>query len=198
MTPQAREVLMTDNYGPIEVADRLQIQDVIFRWCRGIDRLDFSAIRSCFHPDAFDDHIFYRGDIDGLVNCLQERHRSITFSSHAASNILIEFVSPTSAIVETYVRVIQRRAIDPPTEYDSSISEVYCRYVDQFSKVDAKWRISRRTLLTDTAMEYSDREPLHRIPPIQSANRGRRDPTDTLYRQRAEMGLAGSVTLPDS
>ena len=66
-----------DAYSPERVADRLQIQDLIYRWCRSIDRLDFDAMRSVFHPDATDTHGAYDGGVDGLIEWIRERHRTI-------------------------------------------------------------------------------------------------------------------------
>lgn len=178
--------------------DRLDISDVVYRWCRAIDRKDFESIYACFHADAFDDHIFYRGDIDGLVRCLRERHTKISFSMHAVSNVLIEFVNEHCALVESYVKVVQRRPLKTAQDHaskkpsrhvpdDSHVSEVYCRYVDVFERRCAFWKISKRTLIIDTAMEYTDREPLHRLPDEMSVNRGRRDLSDAVFAMRAQL-----------
>ena len=186
---------MADLHAELHIEDRIRIQDVIFRWCRAIDRREFSAIHGYFHEDAFDDHVFYRGDIMGLVKCLKQRHDSITFSMHAVSNILIEFSDPELALVESYVKVTQRRPVETGhcephgSPHDSRISEVYCRYVDRFEKRKGEWKIAHRTLLIDTAVEYSDREPFHRIPEAMSPNRGHRDQSDTVYRERQKLGL---------
>lgn len=165
--------------------DRAIISDVIHYWCRAIDRLDFDAIPSCFHDDARDDHVFYCGDIAGLVECLRDRHRAISFSAHAVSNILIEFESRTRARVESYVKVTQRRPqqIEEEAEFDSHVSEVYCRYLDLFECREGTWAIAHRTLVIDSAMEYFDKEPVHRLPPIGSPNRGRRDRDDAVFKR---------------
>lgn len=168
-----------------ELMDRAAISDVIHRWCRAIDRLDFAAIPRCFHDDAWDDHVFYRGNIPGLVECLRERHRSISFSAHAVSNILIEFDSAARARVESYVKVTQRRPqpASGGAAPDSQVSEVYCRYLDLFECRKDRWAIAHRLLVIDSAMEYGDREPVHRLPPPGSPNRGRRDAGDAVYRR---------------
>ncbi|WP_454691610.1 nuclear transport factor 2 family protein [Achromobacter aloeverae] len=178
---------MTDLNDPrlVELMDRSRIADVIHYWCRAIDRLDFDAISRCFHRDGIDDHVFYRGDIPGLVECLRNRHRDISFSAHAVSNILIEFESRTRACVESYVKVTQRRpqpAMEG-AEADSHVSEVYCRYLDIFECREGTWAIAHRMLVIDSATEYFDREPVHRLPPITSPNRGRRDGADAVYRR---------------
>ncbi len=181
------------------IEDRFEIQDVVFRWCRAIDRLDLDAVAACFHADAHDDHVFYRGDVPGLVECLKARHARISFSMHAVSNVLIEFDRDDAALVESYVQVVQRRPI-PPAEGvvadpaaprpDSNVSEVFCRYLDRFEKRAGAWRIARRTLLIDSAREYDDREPVHRLPDPGTVNRGRRDRGDAVFVERARLGLA--------
>ncbi|MDB5822421.1 MAG: nuclear transport factor 2 family protein [Herminiimonas sp.] len=186
---------MPDFYTAQFIVDRMEIQDVIHRWCRAIDRRDFASIYECFHPNGYDDHIFYRGDIDGLVSCLKERHCTISFSVHALSNVLIEFASSDLAVVESYVKVVQRRPIlagsDSLTPHvdDSNVSEVFCRYLDKFEKRNGRWKIASRTLVIDSAIEFSDKEPLYRIPDMASANRGQRDLTDALYALRKHHGI---------
>jgi hypothetical protein len=32
-----------DDYSPARLADRFMIQDLIYRWCRAVDRLDLRA-----------------------------------------------------------------------------------------------------------------------------------------------------------
>ena len=73
------------------LADRFEIQDVIYRWCRAIDRCDWGAMRPLFHDDAVDDHSLYCGDIDGMIEWLIARHPAITRCQHSVSNMLIEF-----------------------------------------------------------------------------------------------------------
>ena len=34
------------------LADRLEIRDVVYRYCRGIDRREYDLVRSCYHHDA--------------------------------------------------------------------------------------------------------------------------------------------------
>ena len=44
--------------------DKQEIEEVVLRYCRGIDRRDFDLVRSCYHPDARDRH----GSFDGTVD----------------------------------------------------------------------------------------------------------------------------------
>ncbi len=179
--------------------DRLQsrsaIHDVILRWCRAIDRLDLAGIAACFHDDAIDDHVFYRGDIPGLLDCLARRHETIGFSMHSVSNVLIDFIDDDRAVVESYVHVVQRRASSQDTAQGASqVSDVYCRYVDRFERRGGGWRIAHRLLVIDSVRVSVEVEPQHRLPPPDSRNRGRRDPGDAIYRALA--GQATDATLP--
>jgi hypothetical protein len=51
-----------------ELVAREEIRDVLFRYTRGIDRLDLDLVRSCYHADAHDNHGAFRGDVDGFLD----------------------------------------------------------------------------------------------------------------------------------
>ena len=101
-----------DQYSVERIADRMAIQDVMYKWCRAIDRQDFDGMRAVFHPDAIDNHGPYVGGVEGLIEWVRERHKPIPLSSHQISNILIEFAAPDLALVETYIRTLQRYPAD--------------------------------------------------------------------------------------
>ena len=45
-----------------------EIRDVIFRYCRGVDRKDFALVRSAFHDDATLDYSpFFKGDVNQFL-----------------------------------------------------------------------------------------------------------------------------------
>ena len=188
-----------DAYSPERVADRLQIQDLIYRWCRSIDRLDFDAMRSVFHPDATDTHGAYDGGVDGLIEWIRERHRTIPFSMHQVGNVLIEFATPDLAFVETYVRTIQQY---PPTAGAALATLVggerpspphgadfftCSRYADRVERRKGEWRIARRTLIQDWKQVVAVSADAPRIPAQWVS--GRRDQEDFIYRERAAMGI---------
>ncbi|GAA4332997.1 nuclear transport factor 2 family protein [Pigmentiphaga soli] len=188
-----------DPYSPARIADRMAIQDTMYRWCRAVDRLDFDGIRSVFHPDAIDRHGPFEGSVDGLVEWIRERHRAIPFSMHQISNILIEFAGPDLALVETYVRTVQRY----PAEAKAALAQLSggaqgrdglgadlftcSRYVDRFERRDGEWRIARRTLVQDWKQIVD--VPADAPRPREGWLVGRRDRQDPLYLERAELGL---------
>ncbi|MEP6873611.1 MAG: nuclear transport factor 2 family protein [Burkholderiales bacterium] len=191
---------MKDAYSVERMADRMQIQDVMYRWCRAVDRLDFEGIRAVFHPDATDTHGPYDGGVEGLIDWIRERHLAIPFSMHAISNILIEFASADLALVETYVRTIQQY----PPEAKAALAQLAggregaagagvdlftgSRYADRFERRDGEWRIARRTLIHDwkQLVEVSPNAPKT----LDHWVKGTRSRQDFVYRERAAMGIA--------
>lgn len=171
----------------IRADDERAIRRVLLRWCRAIDRLDLPSIRTLFHADAIDDHVFYRGAVDGLVKSLALRHQRISFSCHQLGNILIEFASPTIALVETYVQVTQHATNDNCAVV---VQSSWCRYIDRFEFRDAHWRIAHRLLVIDAAVETPLTSP--KVFAVPAENQGRRDEFDPVFLARAELGFLGT------
>ena len=190
-----------DDYSPGRIADRLQIQDCMYKWCRAVDRLDFSGIRDVFHPGAVDLHGAFNGPVDGLVEWIRERHACIPFSMHAVSNILIEFAGPDLALVETYVRTTQRYPAEARAALDQlaggkagaaggGMDLMTCsRYVDRFERRDdRRWKIAKRTLVADWKQFVPVPADLPQPPASQET--GRRSQDDLVFRERRALGLA--------
>src|SRR5438477_5687004 len=93
-----------------KLVSQFAIRDVLCRYCRGVDRRDWSLVRGAFHPDAYDDHGVYRGNVDGFIDFLAERHAFVTMSMHHIGNVLVEFSGPDRAMAETYCLAFQRYA----------------------------------------------------------------------------------------
>ena len=188
------------DYSPERIADRMQIQDCMYRWCRAVDRLDYEGMRASFHPDAVDKHGAFDGDVNGLVEWIRARHAAIPFSMHAVSNMLIEFAGPDRALVETYVRTTQRypaearQALDQLAggragSGDGAMDLLTCsRYVDRFERRNGEWRIALRTLVADWKqfVEVPSGQPK----PPASQEVGRRNDDDFIYRERRALGIS--------
>lgn len=189
-----------NDYSPERVADRLQIQDCMYKWCRSVDRLDFEGMRDVFHPDAEDQHGAFAGNVEGLIDWIRSRHAGIPFSMHAVSNMLIEFAGADVALVETYVRTTQRypaearAALDQLAggkagEGDGAMDLLTCsRYVDRFERRAGRWKIAHRTLVADWKQFAPVPAGLPKPPASQVV--GRRDADDFVFRARRELGIA--------
>lgn len=190
---------MSDAYSPARLADRAEIQDVMYRWTRAVDRLDYDAIREVFHTDAIDNHGLYTGGVDGLIEWIRGRHRSVAMSMHIVANMLIEFTGPDSAVVETYNLTCQRY----PAEGTAGLAALaggasgkagtatdllaFARYVDRFERRDGRWKIAERTVVFDNTMmsEVPENGPKFGA----DWTVGRRDRQDFVYAERARGGL---------
>lgn len=181
-----------------QLQDRAEIQDLIYKWCRAVDRCDWELARSLFYPDCIDNHGLFRGDRDQLIAWLAERHQRVTQSMHLVGNILIEFVDADKALVETYVVGYQRypdgdratRIAILGEEMGSRSGELDMvlpgRYVDTVERRDGVWRIAART----TVFESISARLVEGGPQIADDwERARRDDQDFICRRRRELGL---------
>jgi hypothetical protein len=166
-----------------EILSRQAITDMLYRWCRGVDRKDWPLVRSVFHSDGYDDHGVYRGNIEGLIAFLEERHQTISQSQHIVTNILIEFAGANLAAVESYVTAFQQLDMDGA----SRRLMVQGRYIDKVARRDGVWRIERRTCI----MEASSEEPVQPAGVAKASwTLQRRDAGDAVYVLRNALGIA--------
>lgn len=91
-----------------ELLARQEIADVILRYARGVDRLDFDLVRSCYHPDAYDDHGSFAGGVEEFIAMCEQFLPKWTATQHFMGNMLIE-VDGDVARAETYAVAYHRR-----------------------------------------------------------------------------------------
>ena len=87
-----------------EWTDRQEIHDVVLRYCRGIDRLDFGLVRSAYHPDAVDHHTGFDGSVEEYLAWVEPRLRARARTGgtmHILGNHLVE-LHGDEAVSETY------------------------------------------------------------------------------------------------
>ncbi|MFM1856407.1 MAG: hypothetical protein RLZ83_1716 [Pseudomonadota bacterium] len=157
--------------------DREAIRDCLFRYCRGIDRLDEEALRSAYWPDATDCHGAWQGSASGFIEQALERLRQAGRMIHQVSNILIELHGDVAA-VESYFLAFQAGR----DEGGQPLETLLCgRYVDRFERRGGAWRVAARTVVYDwmrhtalpgelTAAFFGPRQPT-----------GARRPDDPIY-----------------
>lgn len=76
-----------------EITDRLEIEDLLTRYCYAVDDRDWAAYRRIFIADAvIDDTVTggVRGGVEGHISYLQKALAKVRISQHAISTILIE------------------------------------------------------------------------------------------------------------
>ncbi len=165
--------------------DKSDIQDVILRYARGVDRRAMDMVRSTYHLDAYDDHGDYKGGIDGLIAWIVARHGDVPQSMHFLGNCLVEFVTDDVALVETY---FSRRRVSPKAGEVGGMREVVDaeslgRYVDRFERRNGEWRVARRVVVYDAVMTSVRASPMQN-PAWEWSSR---DSRDVLFRMRDEV-----------
>ncbi|MFN3549978.1 MAG: nuclear transport factor 2 family protein [Mesorhizobium sp.] len=170
-----------------ELLDREAIRDCIFRYCRGIDRADESALRSSYWEDAHDCHGAYNGSAEGFIRMALEVFKTGPRNVHQVSNVLIEFAGPNVAVVESYFNALQR---GPDRQGVVRQYLLAGRYCDRFEKRGGEWRVADRVVAYDWVEEQTP-------PPEDEAERfgvrkpiGAAFPDDPIYAALREAGTS--------
>lgn len=124
-----------------KLLDKQAISEVIWRYCRGMDRMDKALALSCWHPGGTDDHApLFKGTAEGFVEWLWPIHAAMEATRHLVSNITIE-LNGDRAATESYWFVHLR------VRRDDGIYDIIGdgRYLDRFEKIDGVWAINHRT-----------------------------------------------------
>lgn len=74
------------------LAARQAITDLIYRYCRSVDRLDVPLGHSIWHADGIADYgaDFYRGDGRAVIDHICAQHLHTMHHSHQVANILLD------------------------------------------------------------------------------------------------------------
>jgi hypothetical protein len=158
------------------VIDQQEIRDVIYRYCRGIDRCDYELVRSCYHPDATDDHGDFRGGVDDFIAYIRRGLPRFERTMHFIGNVLVE-TDGAQARAESYLVAYHHLAesrTKPERDFVAGL-----RYVDDFERRDGEWRIAARVCV----FEWSriDTVAPGGWSPDEAASTGRRDRSDPVY-----------------
>lgn len=163
-------VTMSQSVNLNAIADRQAITDLIYRYCRAVDRIDIALGQSIWHENGTADYgEFYRGDGRGVIDLICEQHQHTLQCSHQVSNILIE-VDGDHAASEAYVTANLR------VKSGDEIKQitVWSRYIDQWSRRNDHWGLEKRTAITDF-------DEIRDVAPIKNHHTGRRDHSDPSY-----------------
>jgi hypothetical protein len=152
------------------IADRQAITDLIYRYCRSMDRIDESLGYSIWNENAVADYgEFYQGSGRGFIDFVCAQHRKVLTHSHQMTNIIIE-LDGDRAGSESYVTAVLRVMMGEKLKQLT----VWSRYIDQWSRQDNRWGIDKRIAIRDFD-EISD------VVPMSTSSVGRRDRSDPSY-----------------
>jgi len=155
------------------LADRQSITDLIYRYCRAVDRIDHALGYSIWHDDGIADYgAYYKGEGRGVIDLICSHHQHLLHHSHQVSNILITLGvdgDGDKACSEAYVTATLRMGQEGQIKQIS----VWSRYIDQWSRRDGRWGIDKRVTVRDFD-EIRDVIPM-------SASESSRDRNDPSY-----------------
>jgi hypothetical protein len=130
-----------------DLIERQAITDLIYRYCRSMDRADADLGYTIWHADGTADYSeqFYQGSGHGYIDWVCDHHLKYFIThSHQVTNIIIE-VDGDAAGSESYVTIALRH-MDGERLLESTVRG---RYVDRWSRRDGRWGIDRRVYLHD-------------------------------------------------
>lgn len=155
--------------------DRQAITDLIYRYCRSVDRLDVPLGHSIWHEGATADYgaSFHQGSGTAAINKICEAHRGLIAHSHQVTNILIalgEGPDNDKAGSESYCTATLRMQRGDALMQMS----VWSRYVDRWSYRDGRWGLDHRIAIRDF-------DEIRTVTPMSQPEMGSRDESDPSY-----------------
>lgn len=122
------------------IADRMEIADLLVRYCRGLDRMELDDVASLFTEDCVvsygPDPALNSAGRAGLRRDLERLWRWRR-TSHHLSNVEV-VVNGDIAFARSYVIGWHERA-------DGSTATIYGTYEDELRRENGRWLIGRRT-----------------------------------------------------
>lgn len=123
------------------LADERELNALLIRYCRGVDRCDEELIRSCYHPDAMDDHGAFKGSGWDFAAYITKAHKGRPLKQHALSNVSLE-IRGDIAWGESYSEM-------RTTTASGELVYGFGRYIDRFERRGGEWRIADRRVTVE-------------------------------------------------
>jgi hypothetical protein len=156
---------------------RAAIQDLTLKYCRAVDRCDMALLKSVYWPDAYHDQGMFAGNIDDFAEFSVNTVKQMDRAMHAVTNCLIEFDDPDHAHAETYVVAWH----DIPSELGPTHIAAGARYLDQFERRSAEWRMLKRVFVADWHQMHHSTMNMNNPMSSKIKNRGGHFPNDPAF-----------------
>lgn len=162
---------MTDEATLCGLADRAAITDLLYRYCRAVDRLDAPLGHSIWHADGTADYGagVYQGDGRGVIDHICAQHLHTLHHSHQVTNIVIELAGDHAASEAYYFAALRIRRGGAVQQMS-----IWGRYIDRWSRRGGAWGIEHRLAIRD----FDD---VRNVVPMSDHDVGRRDRDDPSY-----------------
>lgn len=164
----------TSTHDPVQ--DHLDLHGALTGYCRAVDRMDLTLLRSHFAPAArLDFSGLFEGPVEDFAQWLIDNLGAYGFTVHSLSNVHLE-VDGDRAASESYVTALHGATLDGSRAPFRSGG----RYLDRWERRDGRWLITERTALvvwSEPAADVTHPTEGSRY----GASRSRRDLTDPSY-----------------
>lgn len=166
-----------DNAALAKLIAKDAVRDVLFRYCRAVDRGDEAGLRACYWPDGTDAHGAMSGPVENFLGWAAKVMPLTRRAIHQIHNILLE-VKDDGVLGESYFSAFDMRADNEGVVHNWVMRG---RYLDWFVERDGEWRILDRQVVFDwieerPLFEESEEERFGVRQPI-----GARWPADPVY-----------------
>jgi len=161
-----------------DLAAKQAITEVIYHYCRALDRMDRELADTVWHPDGTADYGFFQGTGAEFLDWVWTQHELVLGHTHRISNVLIE-VDGDRAGSEAYV-VATLWGASQPGGMSPMFTQMVARgrYLDRWSCRDGVWAIDHRLFVEDLMLTSG----LNGTPkPEPGKARARRDRSDPSY-----------------
>jgi ketosteroid isomerase-like protein len=135
---------MLEEGKPLErLADRMEIERLLYRYCRSADLNDPEGLAACFTEDCLAFYAPGPPSVGSAERRLQAEHDLPLFAatSHNLSGIIIDFETPNRARAQSALYAWHR-----PREGGQDL-HLWARYHDVVVRAPAGWLIAERRLL---------------------------------------------------
>jgi hypothetical protein len=162
------------------ISDRLEIHEVLMRYCRGVDRGDPELLRSVYHEGAVDQHgpFQFTNAQTEFANLTVPRLDAMRgVAQHHITNFLIE-LDGDAADVESYFLSFQ-----PTKSADGSevLGFIGGRYLDRFERREGRWAIAKRSVIIDWSRAELQGEEWEAAKDFPPPGRREADPSHALF-----------------
>lgn len=164
MLDAARDVMIQ------QLLDKEAIREVLWQYCRAIDRLDADLLRSVYWPDAYDDHMGMEFTGENVGELLTKAMRdTMDITTHGITTVNIA-LDGNFAGSESYSTSVHRHTVNGEQKTMFTIT----RYIDRFERRAGEWRIIHRVVLVDLTGHLGHEH-------FDVKTKGRRDRSDPSY-----------------
>jgi hypothetical protein len=154
-----------------DLTDRHAITDLIYRYCRAVDRLDVQLGHSVWHEDGVADYgeAVYRGSGRGVIDHICAQHRNTLHHSHQVTNVLIDLDGDRAGSESYAIAALRVRRGDRLLQMT-----IWTRYIDRWSRRAYRWGLDERIAIRDF-------DEVRDVVALAEHDVGRRDRSDPSY-----------------